>query len=130
MALANSNLLLPRSFVSRKIFGAIVERKRRAKELKKTVSDLLQQHYPEHLFQIEVQEDTGSILIDHPLLKNAGARYFCRYADYERTAGQAVVKLGGEILERAGMHRSELLYYEDYDDPRVVAATKTQFSAR
>jgi hypothetical protein len=130
MSLANSNLLLPRSFVQRKAYAMIAERKRRAKELKRTVVNLLQQHYPEHLFQVEVQEDTGSILIDHPLLKNAGARYFCRYADYERSGGQAVVKLGGEILERAGINRTELMAYEEYDDARVVAATKTQFSAR
>lgn len=128
MALANSNLLLPRTFVQRKAFAMIAERKRRAKELKRTVTDLLQKHYPEHLFQIEVQEDTGSILIDHPLLKHAGARYFCRYADYERSGGQAVVKLGGEILERVSIPRGELYHYETYDE--VEHLTKEAFASR
>lgn len=121
-------LLLPKTYVARQITGALMERKRRAKELKKTVTDLIQKHYPEHLFHIEVDEETGSIFIDHMLLSHAKARYFCKYADYERSAGQAVVKLAGEVLERVNIRRGELLYYEEYDVAAPLA--KTQFGSR
>jgi radical SAM superfamily enzyme YgiQ (UPF0313 family) len=125
----SGGLLLPQTFVSRVITDALTKRKRKARELKKTVEDLIQKHYPEHLFAVEVMEETGSILIDHLLLAHAGARYFCRFEDYERSGGQAVVKLAGEILERVNIKRGELKHYEEYDGAADELA-KTQFSAR
>lgn len=122
-------LLLPKSFVSRTIFSAVMERKRRAKELKRKATDLIQAAYPEHLFHLEVNEETGDILIDHPLLAHAKGRYFCSYATYEQSGGQAVVKLAGEVLERANVRRGELMFFEEYDGEADRLA-RTQFSAR
>lgn len=96
--------------------------------LKKDATAKIQAAFPEHLFTVEVIPETGCIFIDHPLLKASGSRWFVDYKDYDH--GKGVVRAAGEILERVNMPRSELKYYEDYDDVRVVAAAETQFKAR
>lgn len=123
------NLLLPKTFVQRQIWAGLIERQRNARDLKKTVSNLIQKHYPEHLFQVEVEEETGSIFIDHPLLAHSVARYFCRYNDYVQSDGKIIVKLCGEMLERVGVARGELKYFEDYEG-RTAELAKTQFKAK
>lgn len=123
-------LFLPQAFMEAQKVKQERLRKTATYNLKRFCTDLIQQHYPEHLFTVEIEPVHGNIIIDHPLLANAEARYFCRYSDFEQTNGRAVVKLAGEILERVNMPRSELKYYEDYDDVRVVEASKTAFNSR
>jgi ABC-type phosphate transport system auxiliary subunit len=119
-------ILPPRLRMARDQANALRLKKARL-GLKKHATAKIQEHFPEHLFTVEVDEH-GNLIIDHLLLADSKARYFCRYADYQD--GKGVVKLAGEILERVNMHRSELKYYEDYDDTRVQALAKTQFKAK
>jgi hypothetical protein len=121
-------LFLPQAFVAAQRAKLAEKRRTAAWGLKKHATQKIQEAFPEHLFTVEVIPESGSLLIDHPLLKDAGVRYFCRYEDYQD--GKGVVRLAGEILERVNMHRSELRYYEDYDDPRVQTLAQTQFKAR
>jgi hypothetical protein len=127
---AARGLFLPEAFLAKQRMLKKRMMRTAAYGLKKHITRMIQQAYPEHLFTVEVQPETGHIIIDHPLLAKAEARYFCRYNDFEQSQGKAVIKLCGEILERANMPRSELKYYEDYDDVRVVDATKTQFNQK
>ena len=119
-------LFLPRSYVARQQMAAITKRKQRAAELKRHATAVIQAAYPEHLFHLEVNEDFGHIIIDHPLLAHSKARYFCRFDDYDQ--GRGVVKLAGEVLERVNIRRGELKYFEEYDE--VEALAKTQFQTR
>lgn len=127
---AAKGLFLPEAFLAKQRVMKKRLMQTAAWGLKKRITQMIQTEYPEHLFTVEVQPDTGNIIIDHPVLAKAGARYFCRYNDFDKSQGKAVLKLCGEILERVNMPRSELKYYEDYDDTRVVSLSKTQFKAR
>lgn len=125
------SLFLPESYVA-KVNWEKEKRKRlryrAAENLRKHATQKIQEAYPEHLFFVEVIPDTGDLFVDHLLLSKAGARYFCKFKDYQD--GKGVVRLAGEILERVNMHRSELKYYEDYSDPRVEALAETEFRAK
>lgn len=120
------SLLLPKSYVHRNIMVRENRAKAAAQVMKRRITALIQKHYPEHLFTVEVNPDNGNILLDHPLLIHAKARYFCRFADFND--GRGVLKLCGEILERVNVRRGELKHFEDYDVAEPLA--KTQFSAR
>ena len=119
-------LLLPKSFVHRNVMVRENRAKALAHEIKRRTTALIQQHYPEHLFTVEVDPDNGNILLDHPLLIHAKARYFCAFKDFND--GRGVLKLCGEILERVNVRRGELKHFEDYDVAEPMA--KTQFTAR
>jgi len=119
-------LFLPRTYVARQQMAAVAKRKQRAAELKRHATAVIQAAYPEHLFHLEVDENYGHVIIDHPLLAHSKARYFCRWSDYDE--GRGVVKLAGEILERVNIRRGELKNYEQYDEAAGLA--KTQFNAR
>lgn len=119
-------LLLPKTFVARQQFEARRKRQQLAHEIKRRTTNLIQETYPEHLFTVEVDPDNGNILIDHPLLKHAGARYFLPFDKWDH--GRGAVKMAGEILERANVRRGELKFFEEYDEAESLA--KTQFQAR
>lgn len=121
-------LFLPQALVAARKAQQEKLRKTAAYNLKRDATAKIQEAFPEHLFTVEVIPETGCILIDHPLLKASGSRWFVNYKDYDH--GKGVVRAAGEILERVNMPRSELKYYEDYDDVRVVEASETQFKAR
>lgn len=119
-------LYLPKSYVHRNVRVREQQANAFAKEMERRVTALIQQHYPEHLFTVEVDPKTGNILLDHPLLIHAKARYFCAFKDFND--GRGVLRLCGEILERVNVRRGELLWFEQYDDAADLA--KTQFNTR
>ena len=118
-------LILPPSFVARQRESDKARKDRARAGLKKHATMAIQAVYPEHLFTCEVDEH-GNIFVDHLLLTESKARYFCRYDDYQD--GKGVVKLAGELLERVSIKRGELKHYEEYDVAAPLAAT--QFKAK
>lgn len=120
-------LLLPRTYVARQIMSDRMVRQQRAREIERRTSKAIQEAYPEHLFTVEVSPDDGSILIDHPALKYAKARYFLPFSKWDH--GNGAVKLAGEILERINVKRGELFHFEEYDGEADRLA-RTQFKAR
>ena len=121
-------LLLPRTYVARQIMSDRMKRQQRANEVARFVTMTIQQAYPEHLFTVEVNPDDGTVLIDHPSLRYAKARYVLHFAKRD-DLGKAAVKMAGEILERINVRRGELKYFEEYDGTADDLA-KTQFKAR
>ena len=119
-------LLLPRSFVARQQWSDQARRRQIAHQLKRRLTDAIQNVYPEHLFTVTVDPENGNILLDHPLLKHSKARYFVPHNADDPEA--SVVRLCGEILERANVRRGELFFYEQYDEADALA--RTQFKAR
>jgi hypothetical protein len=117
-------LFLPRSFVARHAWAAEQRKQQRRGELKRHATQAIQQAYKEHLFTIDVDEHFN-VVIDHPLLRHAKARYFIPGAIYNEGT---LLRMCGEILERANVKRGELKYFEQYDDADGLA--QTQFSSR
>ena len=95
-------------------------------QIGKHTEHLLQQHYPEHLFTVEVPANAGGMFIDHPLMSKAKGRMFLKFDDYNH--GKGAVRVAGEILERVGLKRGELEAYEEYD--QVDDLAQTAFATR
>lgn len=89
--------------------------------LAKRASDLLQKHYPNHLWAVNVDSEGGVMNV---FAFNISGRYGIRlklnkvYADPDL---KCVMRAGGEILERAGMPRS---YWDGVTLPYIIEGVK------
>ena len=80
-------------------------------EICKSVSEVLQKHFPGHLWLIGADHKAGTVVIDLPYAKPMRLREM-RFMLYISTclgsdAEKHIMRAGGELLERFGLARGE-----------------------
>jgi len=88
---------------------------------------ILWAEYPHHLFQVDFNITDQSFRIDHLLMGQVNGA--CMYiAPTEQDVPAALIRAGGEMLERCGLPRKALEDWQQYEDAKPVA--KEAFKCR
>lgn len=101
------------------------ERKLKA-HIEKWARSVLWKAYPSHLFTVEFNTHDKSMRVDHMLMAESKACMFIHPGEDDMQS--ALIRVGGEMLERAGLPRKALEDYQQYEDAKATA--KEGFACR
>jgi len=100
------------------------------RELKKHIEqwarNVLWKAYPSHLFMVEFNTDQKWIRVDHSLMAENQACMFIHPGEPDME--KALIRVAGEMLERANLPRKALEDYQQYEDAKATA--KEAFACR
>lgn len=104
----------------------IAQERKLKKHIEEWARNVLWKAYPSHLFMVEFNTDQRWIRVDHSLMADSQACMFIHPGEPDMEA--ALIRVGGEMLERAGLPRKALEDYQQYEDAKATA--KEGFACR
>lgn len=115
------SLILPRRFADEQRKIAALKA-----HMEAWARDVIWKAYPNHLFTVEFNVSDQSWRIDHMLMSESKATMFI--PPTVDNIEKELIRLAGEILERADIPRRQLESYRQYDEARPIA--KEAFKCR